>query len=44
MQVLDYQNTSATLLPLIASAYALHYMGESMMAMYNQFEKDRWVG
>lgn len=41
-QVLDYQNTSHTLLPLVASAYALHFMGETMMAMYKQFEKDRW--
>ncbi len=40
-QVLDYQNCSATLLPLLASSYALHFMGEAMMAMYRQFEKDR---
>ncbi|GLI67460.1 hypothetical protein VaNZ11_011657 [Volvox africanus] len=41
LQVLDYQNCAATLLPLIACAYALFFMGEAMMAMYRQFEKDR---
>ncbi|EFJ46884.1 hypothetical protein VOLCADRAFT_92640 [Volvox carteri f. nagariensis] len=41
VEVLDYQNCSATLLPLIASSYALYFMGESMMAMYRQFERDR---
>lgn len=38
MQVLDYQNCAHTLLPLVASAYALFFMGESMMAMYRAFE------
>jgi hypothetical protein len=33
-QVLDYQNCAHTLLPLVASAYALHFMGNAMMAMY----------
>jgi hypothetical protein len=32
--VLDYQNCAHTLLPLVASAYALHFMGNAMMAMY----------
>lgn len=41
IQVLDYQNCAATLLPLIASSYALYFMGEAMMGMYRQFEKDR---
>ena len=40
-QVLDYQNTAHTLLPLVASAYALHFMGETIMGMYKQFDKDR---
>mmetsp|Transcript_25494 Transcript_25494/g.55452 ORF Transcript_25494/g.55452 Transcript_25494/m.55452 type:complete len:695 (+) Transcript_25494:125-2209(+) len=43
-QVLDYQNVSNTLLPLVGSAYALHFMGESMMAMYHKFEADRDKG
>ncbi|KAL6761791.1 acyl-CoA dehydrogenase/oxidase C-terminal [Haematococcus lacustris] len=43
-QVLDYQNTSHTLLPLIAYTYALTWMGEAMMKMYKQFEKDRDAG
>jgi acyl-CoA oxidase len=42
--VLDYQNTSATLLPLVAAAYALTWMGQAMMGMYKKFEKDRWEG
>lgn len=33
-QVLDYQNCAATLLPLLAAAYALTFMGEDMMGMY----------
>ena len=41
MQVLDYQNVAHTLLPLVASAYVLHFMGESMMGMYHKFEEDR---
>jgi len=43
-QVLDYQNTAGTLLPLIANTYALHFMGESMMKMYKQFEVAREKG
>lgn len=41
LQVLDYQNTSNVLLPLVASSYALWFMGRTMMDMYHQFEKDR---
>ncbi|KAK9847424.1 hypothetical protein WJX84_002360 [Apatococcus fuscideae] len=44
LQVLDYQNTSATLLPLVAVAYALIFMGKSAMKMYKQFEKARNKG
>jgi len=40
-QVLDYQNTNGELLPLVATAYALIFMGKSAMGMYSQFEKDR---
>ncbi|KAG2435906.1 hypothetical protein HXX76_007101 [Chlamydomonas incerta] len=44
LQVLDYQNCAATLLPLLASAYALTFMGEDMMTMYKKFEADRDAG
>ncbi|KXZ49049.1 hypothetical protein GPECTOR_23g135 [Gonium pectorale] len=37
----ELQNCAATLLPLLAAAYALTFMGDAMMAMYRQFEKDR---
>jgi len=43
-QVLDYQNTAHTLLPLVAGAYALTFMGESMMRLYRGFERDRERG
>nr|AWK67839.1 ACOX [Dunaliella tertiolecta] len=43
-QVLDYQNTSHTLLPLVAAAYAVHFMGETIMGMYKRFDKDRERG
>ena len=41
LQVLDYQNTAGDLLGLLASAYALKFMGQAGMAMYRQFEVDR---
>ncbi|EIE26831.1 acyl-CoA oxidase [Coccomyxa subellipsoidea C-169] len=41
VQVLDYQNTAADLLPLLASSYALIFMGKAGMAMYSEFEADR---
>ncbi|GBF98378.1 peroxisomal acyl-coenzyme A oxidase [Raphidocelis subcapitata] len=41
LQVLDYQNTSGTLLPLVAATYALWLMGDDMMAKYKRFEADR---
>jgi hypothetical protein len=28
---------------MIASVYAVHFMGETIMAMYKQFDKDRCV-
>ena len=40
-QVLDYQNCSYTLLPLVASTYALTFMGETLFGMYQRFEEDR---
>ncbi|CAK0735983.1 hypothetical protein CVIRNUC_000672 [Coccomyxa viridis] len=44
VQVLDYQNTAADLLPLLAQAYALLFMGKSGMDMYKEFEIDRDQG
>lgn len=41
LQVLDYQNTSGSLLPLMSAAYALWVMGDAMMDMYKKFEADR---
>jgi acyl-CoA oxidase len=41
LQVLDYQNVAAELLPRVAAAYALTFMGDAMMAMYKSFERDR---
>jgi hypothetical protein len=39
LQVLDYQNTAGSLLPLVAATYALWLMGDDMVAKYK-----RWVG
>lgn len=44
LQVIDYQNSAAQLFPLVASAFALTFMGKSMMAMYRSFEKSRDAG
>lgn len=44
VQVLDYQNVSGTLLPLVASAYALHFTGKTLMEMYHKFERNRDQG
>lgn len=41
LQVLDYQNVASELLPRVAAAYALTFMGDAMMAMYRSFERDR---
>eukprot|EP00884_Botryococcus_braunii_P015671 jgi/Botrbrau1/2788/Bobra.0125s0001.1 len=41
LQVLDYQNTANDLLPLVATAYALIFMGKSAMEMYRKFETER---
>ena len=40
-QVLDYENVQRVLLPAIASAYSLHFMGQSLMALYEQAERDK---
>ena len=40
LQVLDYAHSQRSLLPLIASAYAMHFTAESMRRMYASFERD----
>jgi acyl-CoA oxidase len=35
LQVLDYQSQQYRLLPLLATAYAMHFTGERMLALYN---------
>jgi acyl-CoA oxidase len=40
-QILDYDNVQQTLLPLIAKAYALKFMGKRMMDMYEGFDAAR---
>ena len=42
--MLDYQSVAGTLLPLLASAYALRFTGKVMMDMYTDFEKHRDKG
>lgn len=44
LQVLDYDGVQQTLLPLIAKTYALKFMGNAMMDMYDNFNKDRDAG
>ena len=42
--ILNYQQSARNLLPMIAQSYAVHFMGESMMDFYNEFEADRNAG
>ena len=35
LQLLDYQSQQYRLLPLLATAYAMHFTGERMQALYN---------
>lgn len=41
MQVLDYENTAAAVLPLVAASYVFHAMGAKLWAAYTQYEADR---
>lgn len=41
LQILDYDNVQQTLIPLIAKAYALKFMGKRMMEMYEGFVEAR---
>eukprot|EP00873_Tetraselmis_striata_P045831 jgi/Tetstr1/466095/TSEL_010679.t1 len=43
-QVLDYANQYTTLLPALATAYSFRFMGQSLMDLYKQFDKDRERG
>ncbi|PSC69663.1 peroxisomal acyl-coenzyme A oxidase 1-like [Micractinium conductrix] len=44
LQVLDYDNVQQILLPLMSRAYALVFMGRSMMDMYHSFDSARARG
>ncbi|KAK9805355.1 hypothetical protein WJX73_005736 [Symbiochloris irregularis] len=44
LQVLDYQNTAHSLLPLLSTAYALIFMGKTAMQRYHDFEAARSNG
>lgn len=39
-QVIDYENTAATLLPLVAATYVMHAVGRAMWAAYKALEVD----
>jgi hypothetical protein len=39
-QVLDYANQQHKLFPLLGTAYALHFTGEYMLALYTRFQKN----
>lgn len=44
LPVLDYDNVQQTLLPLLAKAYGLTFMGRSMFDMYKRFDRQRGAG
>ena len=44
MAVLDYPTVQIRLLPLLATAFALHYSGEAMKNLYQQTRKDIHAG
>eukprot|EP00892_Ulva_mutabilis_P004748 jgi/Ulvmu1/2645/UM014_0097.1 len=44
LQVIDYENTAATLLPLIAATYVMQAAGRSMLAAYMAFQVDLTEG
>jgi acyl-CoA oxidase len=41
---MDYQNTSAALLPLVATSYVMHAMGQALWAAYEEYEAQRSQG
>jgi acyl-CoA oxidase len=41
LQILDYDNVQQTLVPLVAKAFALKFMGAWMMATYDSFDAAR---
>ena len=42
--ILNYQQSARNLIPMAATSYALHFMGESMMDMYKEFEGQKEKG
>lgn len=44
LQVLDYDGVQQTLLPLLSKTYALKFMGQAMMEMYDSFNEARDAG
>lgn len=39
-QVLDYSNQQHQLFPLLSTAFALHFTGQYMLQLYNNFQKN----
>jgi acyl-CoA oxidase len=44
VQVIDYENTSAVLLPLVAASYVVHACGRALWAAYKVYEAERAKG
>lgn len=44
LQVLDYDNTATTLLPLVATSYVLHAAGKAVWAAYEMYEAEKKEG
>jgi acyl-CoA oxidase len=44
VQVIDYENTAATLLPLIASSFVMQAMGRTLWTAYQNYEQLRTEG
>lgn len=44
LQVLDYDNTATTLLPLVATSYVLHASGKAVWAAYELYESEKDQG
>ena len=44
LQVMDYENTADTLLPLVGASFVMHAMGRTLTAAYKDYERLRAVG
>lgn len=44
LQVIDYDNTATTLLPLVATSYVLHAAGKAVWAAYETYETEKKQG